>query len=76
MDILVSNITNMMHQIEAAVPTAYHPFMELSAIPSWGAMDAVERREVEEALSIVHEPVIETHQRRNIRFRAVNHGIL
>ena len=76
MDILTSNITNMTHQIEAAVPTAYHPFMEFSAIPSWGAMDAVERMGVEEALSVVHEPVIETHQRGNFRFRAVNHGIL
>lgn len=76
MDILASNINNMMHQIEVAVSTVYHPFMELSAISSWDAMDAVERMEAEEAISTVYEPVIETHQRRNIRFRVVTHGVL
>lgn len=75
MDILPSKITNIM-QIEVAVPTAYRPVMELSAIPNWDTMAAVERTEAEEALSIVHEHVIETHQRRNFRFQAVNHGIL
>ena len=75
MDILTSNITNMKHQIEAAVPMAYHPLMEFSAIPSWDALHAVERMEVEEALSIPYEPVIETHQGGNFCFRAVNHGI-
>ena len=74
MDIRASNITNIM-QIEVAVPTTSHPIMELSAILGWDTMGAVERMEAEEALLMVHEPVIETHQRRSIRFRAVNHGI-
>lgn len=62
-------------QIEVAVPTASHPIMELLAIFSWDTMGAVERMEAEEALPVVHEPVIGTHQRRSIRFQAVNHGI-
>ena len=75
MDLLASNITNIM-QIKVAVSTAYRPVMDLSVIPSWDIMGAVERMEIEEALSIVHEPVIETHQKRSIQFQAVNHGVL
>ena len=75
MDLLASNITNIM-QIKVAVPTAYRPVMDLSAIPIWDTMGAVGRMEAEEALLIVHEPVIETHQKRSIQFQAVNHGIL
>ena len=75
MDLLASDINNIM-QIKVAVSTAYCPVMGLSAISNWDTMGTVERMEAEKVLSIVHEPVIETHQKRSIQFQAVNHGVL
>ena len=75
MDLLASNITNIVH-IKVAVPTAYHPVMDRWAITNWDKMVTVEGVKAEEASSIVHEPVIETHRRRSIPFQTVNHGIL
>lgn len=74
MDLLASNTTKIV-QIKVALPTAYRPFMDHLAITNWDKMVLVEGVEAKEAFLIVHEPVIETHRRRSIRFLAVNHGI-
>ena len=74
MQVLASNIASLV-QIRVTVPRAYRPFMDRLAITNWDTMGTVEGLEAEEASSIAHEPVIETHQKRSISFQAVNHGI-